>query len=147
MFKYFKQKKFLEEKAKAELLAKELATQRESILQRNKELIINRIKEYLRNNPFVEDSLWSWSTSKRIDLIFPELLFKHKQTGRFHTSGVAFQFVDSNNPEEIEEVREILGNAGVPHILIDVSQVPSKEDLKLRIENSFDNKYSLTLSD
>ena len=147
MFNYFKQRKLVAETVKAELLAKELAAQRESTLQRNREIIINRIKEYLRNNPYVEDSLWSWSSSKRIDLIFPDLLFKHKQTGRFHTSGVAFQFVDSNNPEEIEEIREILGNAGVPHVLVDISQFPSKEDLKLRIENSFDNKYSLTLSE
>ncbi len=109
----------------------------------NEDLILKRIKEYFENEPYCEVGIWSWSEGLAVDLVFPELIFEHKQTKKKILFGMAFHIVNPNNTQEIEKFRDLFQNAGIPSVLLNTNVVPSSTDLKSEIEKVFAHEYKL----
>lgn len=132
-------------KAEEKLLA-ELKLAEQQKLQTQQELraiILDRLKEYLPDEPYCQEGIWSWSSNQRVDLIFPELMFQNRQTGSRVLFGVAFQVVNPESPKEIEEYRTLFQTGNIPCLLLPLNNVPSSSDFRLGVEKLFNNEFKL----
>lgn len=102
-------------------------------------LIIARLIEYFKDEPYCLDSLWSWSENKRISIIFPELSFRDKQSSNEFNIGFAFSVC--KNLEETEELRKIFIKSEIPFIFL--KEIPEKVDLKKEIEAFLQDRFTL----